>query len=195
MLVKIIQQLWQSGTLSGVNVTSHPGLVCYNKQKNCPRKYSNTFLYISLLNHNPCCSSTNWILLMEKLYTGQLHILFTHSHCLSHLHRLEEVDVIHPDLIWHDVHANFLQGKIICLRHFLSVWWQCPLGLFDVAQVQLPEINVQNFDQATLEKLAPTKLTEKWKMDVVSVKKFGLHTNSLWDKQIFNQFYCLRSSV
>ena len=33
MLVKIIQQLWQSGTLSVVNVTSHPGFVCYKKQK------------------------------------------------------------------------------------------------------------------------------------------------------------------
>ena len=71
----------------------------------------------------------------------------------QYLHRLEKVDVVHPDLIGHNVHSNFLQSKIIGLSHFLSVRGQLAFGLLDVVEIQFPQVDVEHLDQATLEKL------------------------------------------
>ena len=44
----------------------------------------------------------------------------THHLLRQYLHRLQEVDVVHPNLVRHDVHSHFVQREIVCLGHLLS---------------------------------------------------------------------------
>ena len=62
------------------------------------------------------------------------------------LHRFEKGDVIIPDRVGIDVHADLLQGEIVRLSHFLSERRQFAFGITNIIQITFPQVDIQNFD-------------------------------------------------
>ena len=69
------------------------------------------------------------------------------------LRSLKVCDIVRPDLIREDVHAHLVQSKVVRLGHLFSIRRKTPFRLLHVGEVALPEINVKNLHQASLEQL------------------------------------------
>ena len=77
----------------------------------------------------------------------------------EYLHRLEKGDVIIPDRVRIDVHADFFQSEIVCLSHLLPERGQLAFGITNIIQVTFPKVDIQNFDERSLEKLEGSEQT------------------------------------